>query len=63
MFVKEYARRKGDVITVKLTTVRVEEFGGREFEVVLDDKGNKVRDLKTAIQDQEGIGARSHSSS
>ena len=49
-----YLQSTGAVKSVELVRVRVEQFGGDEFDVVTDDKANKVTDLKKAIQEEQG---------
>ena len=49
-----YLQSTGAVKSVDLVRVRVEQFGGNEFDVVTDDKANKVLDLKKAIQEEQG---------
>ena len=49
-----YLQSTGAVKSVALVRVRVEQFGGDEFDVVVDDKANKVSDLKKAIQEEQG---------
>ena len=49
-----YLQSAGAVRSVELVRVRVEQFGGDEFDVVTDDKANKVTDLKKAIQEEQG---------
>ena len=49
-----YLQSTGAVKSVALVRVRVEQFGGNEFDVVTDDKANKISDLKKAIQEEQG---------
>ena len=51
----EYAKQKGAVKLVELVRVQVEQFGGSSFVAVLDDTESKVRDLKRAIEDKQGV--------
>ena len=50
-----YVKERGDVVRVKLVRVSVQEMGGRSFGVTLDEKQNKVKDLKCAVEQQEGF--------
>ena len=50
-----YVKERGDVVRVKLVRVSVQEMGGRSFGVTLDEKENKVKDLKCAVEEQEGF--------
>ena len=49
-----YLQSTGAVKSVELVRVRVEQFGGDEFDVMVDDTANKVLDLKKAIQEEQG---------
>ena len=49
-----YLQSTGAVKSVELVRVRLEQFGGDEFDVVVDDQANKVLDLKRAIQEEQG---------
>ena len=49
-----YLQSTGAVKSVELVRVKVEQFGGDEFDVVVDDTTNKVCDLKKAIQEEQG---------
>ena len=49
-----YLQSTGAVKSVDLVRVRVEQFGGDEFDVVVDDTTNKILDLKKAIQEEQG---------
>ena len=51
----EYAKQKGAVELVELVRVKVEQFGGSSFVAVLDDTESKVRELKRAIEDKQGV--------
>ena len=49
--------QQGEVEAVKLVRVSVQEMGGRNFGVTLDEAKNKVKDLKRAVEEQEGFAA------
>jgi hypothetical protein len=51
----EYAKRQGAVIEVDLLSVTVQNMGGTELEVKLEEGKNDVGLLKLAIQDEQGI--------
>jgi hypothetical protein len=52
-----HLKERGDVTQVKLLRVTVQEMGGRIFGVTLDETINQVKDLKSAVADQEGVAA------
>ena len=55
----KHVQRKGDVVGVKLMKVKVEQFGGTSFGVVLEEgTADKVRDLKRAIEEEQGTPRR-----
>jgi hypothetical protein len=51
----EYAKRQGAVIEVDLLSVTIQNMGGTELEVKLEEGKNTVKWLKIAIQDAQGI--------
>jgi hypothetical protein len=51
----EYAKRQGAVTEVDLLSVTVQNMGGKELEVKLEESQNTVKWLKLAIQDEQGI--------
>ena len=55
----KHVQRKGEVVGVKLMQVSVEQFGGTGFGVVLEEgTADKVRDLKRAIEEEQGTPRR-----
>ena len=51
----EYAKRQGAVTEVDLLSVTVQNMGGTELKVQLEESQNTVKWLKLAIQDEQGI--------
>ena len=51
----EYAKRQGAVTEVDLLSVTVQNMGGTELKVQLEESQNTVQWLKLAIQDEQGI--------
>jgi hypothetical protein len=51
----EYAKRQGAVTAVDLISVTVQNMGGTELVVKLEEKKNQVKWLKQAIKDEQGI--------
>ena len=51
----DHLKAKGDLETVTLLRVKVQEMGGRTFGITLDHKSSTVSALKSAIQEQEGF--------
>ena len=50
----EYLQSTDAVESVELVRVRVEQFGGDELDVVVDNQANKVSDLKRVIEEERG---------
>lgn len=53
----KFLKERGDVTPVKLMRVGVQEMGGMEINVILEETHNKVADLKVAVAHQQGIAA------
>ena len=51
----EYAKRQGAVTEVDLLSVTVQNMGGMELKVQLEESQSTVKWLKLAIQDEQGI--------